>query len=147
MEQLVVVLVLTVVGFITGTLIERSHFKSIEEREKKLLKVPLTTVKKPLGELSGRVRMVLVSGSVVISVDYFKVLAAGIKNIFGGRLTTYESLLDRARREAVLRMIESQPKAKQICNVRIETASISKDPSKSVGSVEVLAYGTALVPA
>ena len=46
----------------------------------------------------------LVNGSTVVSNDYFKRLLAILRNIFGGRVKAYESLLDRARREAVLRM-------------------------------------------
>ena len=60
-------------------------------------------------------------------------------------MTAYETLIDRARREAILRMKEDCPQASQIINVRIETASISQNASKgTIGSVEVLAYGTAL---
>ena len=90
----------------------------------------------------------LVSGNVVISIDFFKKFVAGLRSLFGGRLQSYESLLDRARREAILRMKESALEigAKVIINVRIETASISKSSSRNngIGSVEVVAYGTAL---
>ena len=40
----------------------------------------------------------------MVSVDYFKRFLAGLRMIFGGRVSSYESLLDRARREALLRM-------------------------------------------
>lgn len=90
----------------------------------------------------------LVSGSVVISIDFFKKFVAGLRSLFGGRLKAYESLLDRARREAILRMKESalQNNARVIINVRIETASINKNSGRrqGVGSVEVVAYGTAI---
>ena len=92
----------------------------------------------------------LVSGNVVVSIDFFKKFVAGLKSLVGGRLTSYESLLDRARREAILRMKESAIRngGKLIVNVRIETASISKHSSNrySIGSVEVVAYGTAIAP-
>ena len=48
----------------------------------------------------------LVSGSAVISVDYFKRILFSLRNIFGGNVKSYESLLERARREALLRMKE-----------------------------------------
>ena len=41
-------------------------------------------------------------------------------------------------------MKESCPGAHQIINIRLETSSISKGRKKQVGSVEVLAYGTAV---
>ena len=86
----------------------------------------------------------LVHGHVVISVDYFKQILAGLRNLFGGTIQAYETLLDRARREAVLRLKESCPTANEILNLRIETSSISKGGGDRIGSVEVLAYGTAI---
>jgi uncharacterized protein YbjQ (UPF0145 family) len=90
----------------------------------------------------------LVRGSVVISVDYFKRFLARLRMIFGGRIHTYESLLDRARREAILRMQEQARElgASMIFNMRFETSSISKGRKDAVGTVEVLAYGTAVIP-
>jgi uncharacterized protein YbjQ (UPF0145 family) len=41
-------------------------------------------------------------------------------------------------------MKESCPEADQVINMRLETSSISKGQKKQVGSVEVLAYGTAV---
>ncbi|MDF3037266.1 MAG: hypothetical protein K0S28_2540, partial [Paucimonas sp.] len=64
--------------------------------------------------------------------------------IVGGPVQSYETLLDRARREAILRMKESCPDADQIINLRIETSSISEGAKNTVSSVEVLAYGTAV---
>ena len=88
--------------------------------------------------------MELVTGNAVISVDYFKRVAAGLRKLFGGNLTTYETLVDRARREAILRLKESCQGATQIINLRIETSSISQGKSNQIGSVEVLAYATAI---
>jgi uncharacterized protein YbjQ (UPF0145 family) len=87
----------------------------------------------------------LIVGSAVISVDYFKRFLAGLRALVGGRVKSYESLLDRARREALLRMKAEAPDADVVVNLRIETASISKGKrQKSIGTVEALAYGTAL---
>jgi uncharacterized protein YbjQ (UPF0145 family) len=60
---------------------------------------------------------------------------------------SYETLIDRARREAILRMKEQARSADAIVNFRIETSSISKGGrrrGKTVGTVEALAYGTAI---
>jgi uncharacterized protein YbjQ (UPF0145 family) len=92
-------------------------------------------------------RAELVDGSVVISVDYFKHFVASLKNFFGGALNSYESLLDRARREAILRMKEKAPNSDMIINLKLETSSIGKEggsSGKGVLTVEVLAYGTAI---
>jgi uncharacterized protein YbjQ (UPF0145 family) len=86
-------------------------------------------------------------GSTVISVDYFKRFIAALRNFFGGRVTSYESLLDRARRESLLRMKAEAAalNAESVFNVKYETASISKGAKNAIGSIEVLAYGTALI--
>ena len=61
----------------------------------------------------------------------------------------YETLLERARREALLRLKEKAAAlgADTVCNVKIDTVTISQptDQSKGglVGTVEILAYSTA----
>ena len=69
-----------------------------------------------------------------------------MRSIVGGRVSSYESLIDRARREAILRMKEQAATldANYVFNVKMETSSISKGRRNSIGSVEVLAYGTAI---
>ena len=84
-------------------------------------------------------------GGVVVASDYFKSFLAGLVNFFGGAVVSYESLIDRARREAMLRM-KAEAKvleAELIFNVKFETMTVG---SGRTASVEVLAYGTALVP-
>ena len=63
-------------------------------------------------------------------------------------MKSYESLVDRARREAILRMKEQaiERGAILVTSVRIETSSISKGQRQTIGSIEVLAYGTAILP-
>jgi len=142
--QLVIFLALVVLGYWSGTIIERKHYKAIKAREQEFLKLPAVTFEKTLGEKANIEQARLVTGSVVISIDYFKRFLAGLRNLFGGEVTTYESLVDRARREAVLRMKEMAKGADIIINLRIETSSISRNANKSLGSIEALAYGTAL---
>ena len=86
----------------------------------------------------------LVNGSVVIAIDYFKKFVASLVNLFGGNISSYESLVDRARREAILRMKADAGDASEIINLRIETSSISKNAQQNIGAVEVIAYGTAI---
>ena len=90
----------------------------------------------------------LVCGSVVISSDYFKRILASLRGIVGGRVKSYESLLDRSRREAILRLKEQalQQGANLIVNLRLETSAIGNSANQKghIGSVETFAYGTAL---
>lgn len=144
MEQLIILAILISLGYFFGRSAEKRHYKSILAREKKGLHQSVSSRKRPSAADVPVARSHLVSGSVVISVDYFKRMLAGLRNIFGGNVQSYETLVDRARREAVLRMKESCPEADQVINLRIETASISKGKKKQVGAVEVLAYGTAV---
>jgi uncharacterized protein YbjQ (UPF0145 family) len=142
MYELYIFLGLTSLGYIAGSIIEKNHYKSIRKREAALLHLPAIALKKPLSD-DGIEHVKLITGNVVISIDYFKKILAGLINFFGGNISAYETLIDRARREAVLRMKESAKGASEIINIRIETTSISKN-TQSVGAIEVIAYGTAI---
>ena len=132
-------LILILLGFIVGGVIERAHFKKLAKREEALAHLVATNLKRvPEGK---KVRELhLVKGDVVISSDYFKTLVAGLKHLFGGRLYSMETLLKRARWEAYMRLKEEAQRegAHMIINVRFETARIGGT------MVEVLAYGTAV---
>jgi len=138
-------LALLVVGYAFGRMAERRHYRSILLREDALRRIPAIATKF-LPEDAAGAETFMVTGSVVVSVDYFKRFFASLRLFVGGRLTSYESLVDRARREAILRMKDQARRqgADSVFNVKLETASISKGRRDSVGSVEVLAYGTAL---
>ncbi len=147
MIDLIIFLSLLISGYLFGQYFERKHYRSILKRESDTLHVPLLTLKTVPSELK-RCDAELVAGNVVVSVDYFKRFLAGLRAIVGGRVKSYESLVDRARREAILRMKEQaiDKGAIMVTNVRIETSSISKGRRKTIGSIEVLAYGTAISP-
>lgn len=144
MYDLYILLLLIALGYIFGQWNERRHYRSIEQREQALVNLVTTSSKKPLGELDAISDVLLVTGSAVISVDYFKRIVTSLRNFFGGNMRAYETLVDRARREAILRLKESCPDATQIINLRLETSSIYKGKGDQVGSVEVLAYATAV---
>ena len=73
------------------------------------------------------------------------VALANLRKIFGGRLGAYETLLERARREAILRLKEQSAGAHLIVNLRLETCTIARTKGRQgIGAVEVLAYGTAV---
>jgi uncharacterized protein YbjQ (UPF0145 family) len=144
-SQILLFLVLVAIGYISGTLAEKKHYRSILDREKAYLHLPAVTTKS-LSNTDGDIAYVeLVYGSAVISVDYFKRILAGLRNIFGGTVASYESLIDRARRESILRMKEMAIGASIIINVRIETSAIGKSSQRnSVACLEAIPYGTAL---
>lgn len=146
--DLFIFLALLLCGYIVGSLTERRHYRSIETREKALVKLAVVTAEGRFDPTQVKDAF-LVNGSVVISTDYFKRLLAILRNIFGGRVKAYESLVDRARREAILRMKEQARAggAQMVVNLRLETATIGRSANrkKRIGSVEAMAYGTAVV--
>ena len=145
--QLGVPLFLLALGYVAGTLAEQSHYKSIRVRELRLRRMPTTNLRRPPPHWRVE-RVALVAGSTVVSVDYFKRFLAQLRSFFGGRVRAYESLLDRARRESVLRMKEQAAKQgfDAVINVRLESSQIASPlrGDRGTAGVEVLAFGTAL---
>jgi uncharacterized protein YbjQ (UPF0145 family) len=134
---------LLVVAYFSGSYLEQKHLASIRQREMAFAPIPcLDTNSFPRDRPVAQV--LLVNGHVVVSVDYFKRFLAGWRQFFGGELTSYGSLLDRGRREALLRMKEQMPEADLFVNVRLQTSSISQGAANTIGSIEVLAYGTGI---
>ncbi len=145
MYEFIAILVLLFIAYFTGSRIEKRHYRHIIDRENLLNRIPAVASRIPPEKTY---RQVLVTGNTTISVDYFKRFLAALHLFFGGNVSAYETLLDRARREAVIRMKETADShgAELVLNVKYETASISKGAGNSLGTVEVLAYGTAMVP-
>lgn len=146
--DLLLFLFLLALGFFTGRILEQRHYRSIRQREESLANVLAFTNRFPPNAVDPH-EIRLVTGAVVISSDYFKHFVAGLRNLVGGRFRGYETLLDRARREAILRMKEDAHRAgySLIVNVKIENTSISGGRAGAMPAFELLAYGTALKPA
>lgn len=144
--NIIIPVVLVILGYFFGVINERKHYRSIRQREHELRHIVISSYGKKQ-KVTDVEHSELLIGNVVISIDQFKRLAAYLKGILGGSLTHYETLVDRARREAVLRLQQkaSDINAHKVINVRYETSSISKNDRGGVGSIEVLAYGTAIV--
>lgn len=143
MYALIFPILLLAIGFVFGRMNEAKHLSSLKRREAELFHITTTNLKKfPEGFSDSA----LVTGNVVISIDYFKRLMASIRGIFGGPIQSYTILLERARREAILRMKEEAAKsgATMIANVRLQNSAVFQSTKDSVGSIEVHAYGTAL---
>ncbi|MFY8082480.1 MAG: YbjQ family protein [Rubrivivax sp.] len=134
---------LLLLGYGVGRWQERRHYRSIRQREDALRHVlTLSTRYVPEGVVATGGH--LVSGGVVISSDCFKTFVAGFRAFFGGRFRGYETLLERARREALLRLkAEAQAAGSTlVIGVRFQSTKIA---SSFTPSVEVMAFGTALM--
>ncbi|WP_201582053.1 YbjQ family protein [Psychrobacter glacincola] len=129
-------------GWFFGSRHERQHLAQLSIAEQELSHIMVSSERFYVPKLVAHTEGELVLGSVVIAQDYFKMIIARVLSIFGKNLTTYETLLDRARREALVRMrTEAQAKGyKHIYGLRLEVSNINQ-----LGSmVEAIAYGTAV---
>ncbi len=144
--NLVVFQLLLLFAFFTGEWIERRHYNSIRHREQLWKRLPAVTFRRvPDGwdVLEGG----MVMGNPVVSVDYFKRFLAGLRLIFGGRVKSYETLLDRARREALLRLKKEaiDHGYHAVVNLRLETSRLANGRgNQGTAGVEILAFGTGL---
>jgi len=111
--ELIILLIFLLITFYSGKRAETKHYTLISEEEQ-----------------------------VVLWADYFRNFVAGFIHLFGWRLSVYESLLDRARREAMNR-------AKKICkekwyncltHLRYETTVLSSTKRKAIPQIEVFVY-------
>lgn len=125
-------------GWGIGRYVERKHLKELDEQELELIQISTEVSRFKHADTAGQ----LISANVVISHDYFKYVIASIQNFIGGRLTSYESILERARREAIIRLKrEAKNKgATHIMGLRLSTTELGMQG----GMVEVFAYGTAI---
>lgn len=140
-------LLLLVVTYFIGNMIERKHFRRLQEREEAMHGFPVVSFDTMPDDWKVA-SSDMVTGSIVISLDYFKRVIAGLRGLVGGRIKTYEPLLERARREALLRMSEAARAQgfDAIFNVRLETSRLANAgrDGKGTAGVEMLAFGTAV---
>lgn len=145
---LIFFIVLIVVGGGIGAMRERRHLADLDEAEAQQADLPITDTRTFLGLDEGADYGVLVMGTTVISTDYLKSFLASIRNLFGGEVKSFQTLLSRARREAKRRMVDEARRvgATAVVNVRFETSMIDSGNRQTTStSIEVLCYGTAIV--
>ncbi|HAK57996.1 MAG TPA: hypothetical protein DCP06_03360 [Lachnospiraceae bacterium] len=82
----------------------------------------------------------LVQGSTVQTVNMFKDIGAGFKNLVGGELKKYNDLMAKARDLALSRMVEQAQSmgADAIVAMRYASSELAQ------GAAEMMAYGTAV---
>ena len=139
-----------VLWWVLGHLTERKHLRSLAEREAAVGDFAVTSLKTPVGcAASQDTPPTIVCGEAVIASDGFKSWVFGLKNVVGGESKTFTRLFERARREALHRMI-AEAKAggyNAICNVRFESVDIggntSQPAKKNMNMAVCQAFGTA----
>ncbi len=146
--KLVIPIALLIGAYFIGTRAEKQHYRDLLFREQASSEFVVTTFPYEPKD-TPIIESKLVTGSVVISVDYFKRFLSGLRMLFGGRLSSYTPLLDRARREAMLRLKEDAKTQgfDAVTNVRLETSRLANGTARNnegTAAVEILAFGTAL---
>ena len=140
-------LLLLTIGYVAGSMSEKGHLKRLARKERELSYVTITDLRhyQPGAVAERHAEMVI--GEVVIATDYWKTLLAKIKKLFGGELGSYLSLMERARREAIVRVLqEAREKGHNaVCNVRLITADIGGTTANAKGAamVAIMAWATA----
>ena len=130
-------------ALVIGSWLERRHFARLAVDEAALAGIMVSD----LGRVPANWTVedsFLVAGEVAIANDRFKSWVAGWLKLFGGSLLTYESLLERARREAFVRLKRAAAAggAHAVWNVRLTTLTLQE--GRNGGGVHVMVYGTAL---
>lgn len=139
-------IMLLIVGYFVGSARERTHLQSLDERERHyadILRVNVRSLPKNWDVKHAR----LVQGEAVIATDYFKSFRMKVRNFFGGEAHAMQTLMQRARREAIMRMVEEAAAlgANAVWNIRIETSEMGRSMgNKGAAIAEAFAYGTAL---
>lgn len=123
--------------------IRRRHVRSLEEREAQNAKAVKITNFRHIPE--GYADPALVVGNVVLGHARVRGLSILLRRIFGGNIGLLEDLVARARREAILRLIEEAQArgAALIVNLRFQSFAIGTGENGAMG-VEILASGTAV---
>lgn len=146
MEVVVITLFLLGLGFFVGGHTERRHFANLEEREAAVAGFVSTQSKHFLGIPEPGHAPTMIVKEVIIASDYLKTFLAKLKNIFGGEVHSFQTLLERARREALLRIVEEAHANgyNAICNLRMDTAEIGGNMrKKGTAMAAVMASATA----
>ncbi|MEX0611716.1 MAG: heavy metal-binding domain-containing protein [Pirellulales bacterium] len=122
-----ILVVLLALGLLAGGYAERKHLRSLARREAANGDFFISQLKSFPGAVPGMTAPSIIVGEVVIASDYLKTFLSGLRKIFGGELRSYNSLLGRARREALQRLVE-RARAEgynALCNVRLESVDIA----------------------
>lgn len=136
-------------GLFVGGTIERKHFQDLDTRDAQTAEILVTQLKSfPDAMVVAERPPTMLVAEVVISSDYLKSFVGGLRNIFGGEVRSFQTLLVRARREALLRIKEESARLgyDAVCNVRIETADIGgkgENKKNKIIMASILASGTA----
>lgn len=140
--------ILLLVGLIAGTITRRRHLDSLAERERDYADVAVSDLRSFVRGRPARLAPRLVTSEVVLANDFLGTWLGALRQWFGGELLAYAELVERARREALLRL---QERARTegytaLANLRIESADLGgAEARRGARVVAVVACATAYV--
>lgn len=139
-------LLIIVAAFFVGAFTERRHLARLRRAEDELMPMIRSNLRSPPGLAeSGGGEIVI--GECVIATDYFKNFISNLVKLTGGEMRAYRSLMERARREALVRLLrDAREKGYTgVCNVRLIPADVGGSAVDRKGMVlsAVIASGTA----
>ncbi len=139
---------LLILGFTVGTILEKRHFGKLEGREAVNRLTLQTQSKIFLSPTAGGKTPTLIHSETVVASDYFKNFLSAFRKFFGGEMKSYHSLMERARRETLAKLIEQAREMgyNAVCNVRLEPADVSgavTNPKNKSVMVCIIATATA----
>ena len=132
---------LGLVGWMVAFYFEKRHIQSMNRREIPLKDIAINNLKNC--HFSEPKAATLLIGSVVVAHDYFRTLIIFFRKLVGGNIRHYERLVDRGRREALIRLKEEADLCgiDQVINIRFTATAIS---GRFLNAVEMVAYGTGI---
>jgi uncharacterized protein YbjQ (UPF0145 family) len=138
-------LILFIGPAVIGTIINNNHIRDLERREAEIRK-KLIVHNRKVPNITSPVKATVLAGEVCIGADRFKTWLAGWRQLVGGRMGSMAPVVDRARREALLRVLEKAANQgfTEVGNIRYSTANLkwnSKQQKELL--ICVMAYGTA----
>lgn len=135
-------------GWMIGGTRERRHFQDLDAREARIRgHVIVTQNRTLLVPVAGKQPPQMLTSEVVIASDYLKSFLASWRGFFGGEVRSYRTLLERARREATLRIVEEAEQLgyNAVGNIRLETADLGGANTGRGGAAMAAIVATATV--
>ena len=137
------------VFYLVGKHLEDTHLSDLEARERALAHMLVTDLRAfPMMDAQPK-PPVMVTGEAVLAADAFKSWLLSWRSLFGGEAKSFRKLMDRSRREALMRLLEEAHRQgyNAVCNVRYDSADLTgvvSAQSKNAGKkVAILASATA----
>lgn len=138
-------LLILAVAFFAGNVISSRHDKQLRERQQQVGHIRTTDLNRFYKPDSG-IQAQMFTAEVTLGIDHFRGFLGSLKCIFGGQIRSYQKTLDRARREALMQVVEQAAATgyNAVANLRLEFVDISGKANmvKRASMVTIIAYGT-----